>query len=158
MNKHALQLAGKPLPRRFFARDPVRVARGLLGKRLVRAVGRQVATGVIVETEAYAGIIDKASHAYNSRRTKRTEIMYGVGGISYVYLIYGIYSLFNVVTNKKGIPHAVLIRAIEPADGIEIMYFSVISLFEKANRTSEFEYMFDVFIFFPFYFDDQLVQ
>ena len=76
---------------------------------------------MIVETEAYCGINDKASHAYGGRRTKRTEIIYMEGGIIYVYLIYGIYALFNVVTNKKDIPHAVLIRAIEPIDGIDEM-------------------------------------
>ena len=77
--------------------------------------------GIIVETEAYAGIIDKASHAYNNRRTARTEIMFSEGGCSYVYLCYGIHSLFNIVTSVKGEPHAVLIRGIKPYQGIDIM-------------------------------------
>lgn len=97
------------------------IARKLLGKYLVTNFNNILTSGMIVETEAYAGITDKASHAYNGRKTKRTSIMYMTGGVSYVYLIYGIYSLFNVVTNKKEIPHAVLIRAIEPQDGLQEM-------------------------------------
>lgn len=75
----------------------------------------------IVETEAYGGITDKASHAYGNRRTARTEIMYANGGVGYVYLCYGIHHLFNVVTNRSGVPHAVLIRAAEPITGIAEM-------------------------------------
>ena len=81
----------------------------------------KLTSGIIVETEAYAGVDDKASHAYRDRRTSRMEVMYAVGGTAYVYLCYGIHHLFNVVTNVEGIPHAVLIRAIEPVDGIDIM-------------------------------------
>ena len=77
--------------------------------------------GIITETEAYEGVIDRASHAFGERRTGRTEIMYSEGGTAYVYLCYGIHSLFNVVTNKKDVPHAVLIRAIHPTHGIEKM-------------------------------------
>ena len=76
---------------------------------------------MITETEAYAGAIDKASHAYNNRRTARTETMYQPGGVAYVYLCYGVHHLFNVVTNVQDIPHAVLIRAIEPLEGIDVM-------------------------------------
>ena len=76
---------------------------------------------MIVETEAYAGTGDKASHAFGNRRTNRTEIMYAHGGVAYVYLCYGIHHLFNVVTNIEHVPHAILIRAIEPIGGIEIM-------------------------------------
>lgn len=97
------------------------VAQKLLGKVLVTQFNGILTSGKIVETEAYAGPQDKASHAYNGRRTKRTEIMYREGGTAYVYFIYGMYALFNVVTNVKDIPHAVLIRAIEPVDGIENM-------------------------------------
>lgn len=97
------------------------ISKKLLGKVLTTQFNGILTSGMIVETEAYAGPQDKASHAYNGRRTKRTEIMYRAGGIAYVYFIYGMYSLFNVVTNKKDIPHAVLIRAIEPKDGIEEM-------------------------------------
>jgi len=76
---------------------------------------------MIVETEAYAGAGDRASHAFGNRRTARTEIKFGDGGSAYVYLCYGIHHLFNIVTNGKEVPHAVLIRAIEPLEGIETM-------------------------------------
>jgi DNA-3-methyladenine glycosylase len=77
--------------------------------------------GIITETEAYAGTSDKASHAYGHRRTPRTETMYKQGGVAYVYLCYGIHHLFNVVSNIKDVPHAILIRAIEPVEGVEYM-------------------------------------
>jgi DNA-3-methyladenine glycosylase len=106
----------------FYARkDVVKIARELLGKVLVTNFHGEYTSGIIVETEAYAGEMDKASHAHGGRRTKRTEVMYGHGGTAYVYLCYGIHHLFNVVTNAKDIPHAILIRAIEPVDGIDIM-------------------------------------
>jgi len=97
------------------------IAQKLLGKVLVSNFNNNLTSGIIVETEAYAGVHDKASHAWNGRRTKRTEIMYNEGGTAYVYFIYGMYHLFNVVSNIKDIPHAVLIRAIEPMEGIETM-------------------------------------
>ena len=97
------------------------LSKELLGKVLVTNIDGVITSGIIVETEAYKGVIDKASHAYNERRTKRTEIMYGDGGSAYVYLCYGIHHLFNVVTNKKNIPHAILIRALEPLEGIDEM-------------------------------------
>ncbi|MDF2577968.1 MAG: DNA-3-methyladenine glycosylase [Chlamydiales bacterium] len=112
------------LPLDFYLRsDVLIIARELLGKSIFTKdpLTGQVTGGVIVETEAYAGIIDKASHAYNNRRTARTEVMFQQGGIAYVYLCYGMYYLINVVTNVTDIPHAILIRAIEPTDGIEIM-------------------------------------
>ncbi len=99
----------------------IKVANELLGKLLVTRFDGKLSSGRIVETEAYAGTLDRASHAWNGRRTARTEIMYGEPGIAYVYLCYGIHQMFNVVTNKKGIPHAILIRALEPVEGIEIM-------------------------------------
>ena len=106
----------------FYARpDVTRIAKELLGKFLVTSIGGVRATGLITETEAYAGITDRASHAYGGRRTSRTEVMYAEGGTAYVYLCYGMYSLFNVVTNKEDIPHAVLIRAIRPVSGIAHM-------------------------------------
>jgi DNA-3-methyladenine glycosylase len=106
----------------FYQRnDVVNIAKELLGKLLVTEVEGIVTSGKIVETEAYAGITDKASHAFGNRRTARTETMYAKGGIAYVYLCYGIHHLFNVVTNKNDIPHAVLIRAIEPMEGIDKM-------------------------------------
>jgi DNA-3-methyladenine glycosylase len=97
------------------------VAKELIGKILVTTFHGKLTAGRIVETEAYNGVIDKASHAYNNRRTNRTEIMYATGGVAYVYLCYGIHHLFNVVTNLEGIPNAVLIRALEPIIGIETM-------------------------------------
>jgi DNA-3-methyladenine glycosylase len=88
---------------------------------MTRIGNDHITGGMIVETEAYAGPEDRASHAYNSRRTSRTEIMFHEGGVAYVYLCYGIHHLFNIVTNVEGIPHAILIRAIEPSDGIDQM-------------------------------------
>lgn len=99
----------------------VRVARDLLGKVLVTEFGGERTSGRIVEVEAYNGEVDRASHAWSGRRTRRTEVMYGTGGAAYVYLIYGIHHLFNVVTNRKGVPHAVLVRGLEPLEGIPVM-------------------------------------
>ncbi|MFA6057813.1 MAG: DNA-3-methyladenine glycosylase [Taibaiella sp.] len=101
--------------------DVVKTAKQLLGKTLVTQLDGVRTSGIITETEAYAGVNDKASHAWNNRRTKRTEIMYMPGGVAYVYLCYGIHYLFNVITNVADVPHAVLIRAIEPVDGIDMM-------------------------------------
>ena len=101
--------------------DPVELARLLLGKELSFTTDKGTCSGIITETEAYAGVNDKASHAYGGRRTGRTEIMYFEGGVSYVYLCYGIHCLFNVVCNQVDIPHAVLIRAIEPLKGTKTM-------------------------------------
>ncbi len=110
------------LPRSFYTRpDVVNIARELLGKVLYTCINGQVSAGIITETEAYAGITDKASHAYNNRRTQRTEIMYHTGGTAYVYLCYGIHSLFNIVTSVADQPHAVLIRGINPLQGVETM-------------------------------------
>jgi len=110
------------LPLSFYQRkDVVKIAKELLGKILVTNWKGVITSGRIVECEAYAGVIDKASHASGGRRTARTEIMFGDGGSSYVYLCYGIHHLFNVVTNSKDIPHAILIRALEPVEGIEEM-------------------------------------
>jgi DNA-3-methyladenine glycosylase len=110
------------LPLSFYKRtDVVKIARELLGKVLVTRFDGIYTSGMIVETEAYAGVTDKASHAYGGRRTARTEVMYMQGGAGYVYLCYGIHHLFNVVTNLKDVPHAVLIRAVEPLDGIPAM-------------------------------------
>lgn len=102
--------------------DVVFLAKDLIGKYLYTCIdGKSITGGIITETEAYEGFTDKASHAYNNRRTDRTEVMYGKGGLAYVYLCYGIHSLFNIVTNQKDIPHAILIRAIFPTDGINFM-------------------------------------
>lgn len=99
----------------------VTIAKELLGKVLISQWEGVVTSGRIVETEAYNGIIDRASHAWNGRRTNRTEVMYKEAGTGYVYLCYGIHHLFNVVTNEIDTPHAVLIRALEPLEGIEHM-------------------------------------
>ena len=101
--------------------DVLYLSRDLLGKILMTRIDDKITGGVIVETEAYRGPEDKASHAYGNRRTKRNEVMYHEGGICYVYRCYGIHTLFNVVTNRKDIPHAILIRAIEPLVNIEEM-------------------------------------
>jgi len=112
----------KVLPDLFYQRDDVvLIAKELLGKTLFTKFSGEVTSGIIVETEAYAGITDKASHAFGGRRTDRTEVMYAEGGTAYVYLCYGVHSLFNVVTGRKEIPDAVLIRAIKPSTGIETM-------------------------------------
>lgn len=109
------------LGRRFFRRDAAMVARGLLGCRLVRIIGGRRVSGRIVETEAYLGVADRACHSYGGRRTARTETMYGDGGTAYVFLNYGIHHMLNVVTAEVGDPSAVLIRALEPEEGIGAM-------------------------------------
>lgn len=112
----------KKLPKIFYQhKNVLTVARSLLGKILLTRFDGAETSGRIVEVEAYNGEIDKASHAYGGRRTNRTEIMYGDGGVAYVYLCYGIHHLFNVVTNEKETPHAILIRALEPLTGIDTM-------------------------------------
>jgi len=111
------------LPRDFYTRANVlAISRELLGKLLVvpDEEGRRV-SGKIVEVEAYRGPEDRASHAFGGRRTKRTETMYQLGGHAYVYFVYGMYYQFNVVTNVLDIPHAILVRAVEPVEGLEIM-------------------------------------
>ena len=110
------------LPTKFYERgDILAISRELLGKVIYTQFDGKLTSGIIVETEAYAGETDRASHAYGGKRTHRTEIMYASGGKTYIYLCYGIHHLFNVVTNIEGIPHAILIRAIKPTKGIEIM-------------------------------------
>lgn len=114
----------KKLSREFYRRDSIEVAKDMLGKILVHELDGQRIAMKITETEAYMGIGDKASHAYGGRRTKRVEVMYGNPGFSYVYMIYGMYYCFNITTNEKEIPHAVLIRAGEPTEGIELMSYN----------------------------------
>lgn len=124
------QKAEKITPLEFYqSSDVVLLGQKLLGKRLFSRIDGVLTGGIIVETESYAGINDRASHAFNDRRTKRTEPMYKQGGISYVYLCYGMHALLNVVTGEKDLPHAVLIRAILPEVGIETMQ-------KRRNQTS----------------------
>ncbi|MBQ3733084.1 MAG: DNA-3-methyladenine glycosylase [Bacteroidales bacterium] len=105
----------------FLTDDVVAVARDLIGKSLFTMVDGQLAGGVICETEAYKGTADRASHAFGGRRTKRNEMMYREGGVTYVYLCYGMHHLLNFVTNAADIPDAVLIRGIVPTHGTELM-------------------------------------
>ena len=105
----------------FYKQDAVTVAENLVGKLLVRKLKGEKVECRIVETEAYAGPEDKASHAYQNKKTDRTEVMFNSGGCVYVYLIYGIHNCLNIVTNEKGKPEAVLVRAVEPLSGIEII-------------------------------------
>ena len=109
------------LEKDFYLRNNVvQVARELLGKHLFSSVNGELSGGIIVETEAYS-YRERASHSYNNRRTRRTEVMFGEGGCAYVYLIYGIHYLFNIVTNVPEVAEAVLIRAVEPSEGLEYM-------------------------------------
>ena len=105
----------------FLHDDVVNIAQDLLGKTIVSNVDGIRTSGVIVETEAYKAPEDKASHAFGNKFTDRTKTLFENGGKAYIYLVYGIHHLFNIVTAKKGVAHAVLIRAIEPLENIEIM-------------------------------------
>ena len=109
------------LSRQFYNRPTLEVARDLLGQRLVRLWQGQRLAGLITEVEAYRAPDDRASHAWGNRRTARTETMFCEGGRAYIYLCYGIHHLFNVVTAPEGLAHAVLVRAIEPLEGIDLM-------------------------------------
>jgi len=111
----------KLAPSFYTHEDVLRVAQHLLGKLLCTNIDGMVCSGRIVETEAYNGAGDRASHAYGGRRTARTEVMFRKGGIAYVYLCYGIHHMFNVVSAGMDQPHAILIRAIEPVDGADLM-------------------------------------
>jgi DNA-3-methyladenine glycosylase len=101
--------------------DVVALSRDLIGKYLFTSIDGEITGGYIVETEAYAGVIDRASHSFGGKVTPRTQTMYMQGGVSYVYLCYGIHEMFNIVTSVEGQPHAILIRAIQPTDGLDIM-------------------------------------
>ena len=110
------------LPKSFYQRDDaIIIARDLLGKTLYTNINGRLTGGIIIETEAYNGPDDRGSHAYNNKRTPRNEMMYNEGGVVYMYICYGIHDMLNIVTGSSGSSHAVLIRAIEPTSGIEIM-------------------------------------
>ncbi|MDD2190091.1 MAG: DNA-3-methyladenine glycosylase [Eubacteriales bacterium] len=111
----------KKLSREFYERDGLAVAKELLGKTLVHESSEGRTSGIIVEVEAYLGPGDAAAHTYKNLRSNRTQVIHGPGGFSYVYLIYGMYNCFNVVANITGRPEALLIRAIEPVEGIQLM-------------------------------------
>ena len=111
------------LKREFYLGDAISVGKALLGKIIVKKrKNGEIFSGRITEVEAYMGINDKASHSYNGRRTKRTEVMYKEGGYSYVFLIYGMYECFNVIVSTKEDPQAVLIRGLEPLNNKETMF------------------------------------
>ncbi|HLO26046.1 MAG TPA: DNA-3-methyladenine glycosylase [Geobacteraceae bacterium] len=112
---------GRKLPREFYLRDARTVARELLGQELVHVSSEGVASGFIVETEAYLGVVDRASHAFGDRRSRRTAVMYEEGGRAYIYLIYGMYWCLNFTVQGVGTPEAVLIRALQPVTGIDLM-------------------------------------
>lgn len=126
----------KKIPREFYTRgETLEIAQDLLGKLLVvpTATGERV-SGMIVETEAYLGAIDKAAHSYGNRRTTRTETMFAVGGTAYIFFIYGMYFQFNVVVGEIDTPHAILIRAVEPIENIEIMRMRRVAKSKNLNQ------------------------
>jgi DNA-3-methyladenine glycosylase len=109
------------LSKEFYRQNTLKVAQELLGKKLVHNNNGTILSGIIVETEAYMGPQDKAAHSFGGKKTERTKVMFEPGGISYIYFIYGLYYCFNVVTAKENDPQAVLIRALEPLEGLEDM-------------------------------------
>ena len=117
-----LKLKKNKLPSSYYLHDDVVfLAQDLLGKIIYTNIKGQLTSGMIIETEAYKSVNDKASHAYLKKRTTKNESMYLQGGVAYIYICYGIHYLFNIVTNFQDIADAILIRAIEPIDGLEIM-------------------------------------
>lgn len=140
MNKH------KPLPGIFYQDDTLNIAKNLLGKIIVKREGKKILTGKIVETEAYIGEHDPACHAYR-KFTGRSSVLYEIGGTVYVYFVYGNYYCFNIVTEDEGKGNAVLIRAVEPLDGIDIMKIrrpKAKSIYELTNGPSKFCLAFDI--------------
>lgn len=131
------------LSREFYARDTLIVAKDLLGKILVHKTEDSVLKGKIVEVEAYLGLEDKAAHSYGGRKTERVRAMYGIPGTAYVYIIYGMHYCLNVVAKKEGVPEGVLLRGIEPIEGLEEMCvnrfgkpYGELSNYQKKNLTN----------------------
>ncbi|MFD1256705.1 DNA-3-methyladenine glycosylase [Mucilaginibacter terrae] len=125
------------LPESFYLNsNVVEIARNLIGKYLFTCLNGVVTGGYIVETEAYNGVVDKASHAYGNRLTSRTQTMFAHGGVAYVYLCYGIHEMLNVVTSVQGEPHAVLIRAVNPTVGLDEMLYRRNMAVVKPNITA----------------------
>ena len=122
MTRASQQANRESLSRSFYRRDVVAVARGLLGQRLVSRIDGHRTSGVIVETEAYLGVPDKAAHTFGGRRTARNATMWGEGGYAYVYFVYGMHHCLNVVAGEEGDPVAVLVRALEPDEGEAAMW------------------------------------
>lgn len=114
-------MAFEKLNKEFYEQDGLMLARGLLGKILIHETAAGRTSGIIIETEAYMGPGDEASHTWKNRKSSRNEVMFGQGGFAYVYLIYGIYSCFNIVANVQGKPEGVLIRALQPLEGKILM-------------------------------------
>ena len=125
----------KVLKEDFYGRDTLTVARGLLGKYLIRVIDGKYVGGKIVETEGYLGVNDKAAHAYGGKVTERVKPMYERAGTSYVYSIYGMYYCLNTITEKEGVPQGVLIRAIEPLIGLDKI--SINRTKKKGEKTFE---------------------
>jgi DNA-3-methyladenine glycosylase len=119
--KSAGCLGFEPLPRSFYARPVLTVARDVIGKLLVHVTAEGVTAGRVVEAEAYRGPEDRAAHSWGGRRTPRTEVMFGPPGFAYVFFVYGMHWHLNLVTTRKDQPHAVLLRAVEPVAGAELM-------------------------------------
>lgn len=108
------------LPREFYGRDTLTVAQDLLGQVLVRRTEEGTASGVIIETEAYLGPLDDAAHSYRGK-SQRVRVQYGTAGCAYIYMIYGMYFCLNITSGPLGVPEVVLIRALEPVAGIDLM-------------------------------------
>ena len=131
------------MDKKFFQQDGINLAKSILGKYLIRKYDEKIIVSKIVETESYMGVEDKAAHVYGDKKTERTKPLYLDGGHIYVYLIYGMYYCFNISSNKENIPECVLIRAIEPIEGIdEISYnrykkdYNDLSSYQKRNITN----------------------
>ncbi len=113
----------KKLPLSFYSQETTKVACGLLGKRLVRILKKQRLSGLIYEVEAYLGVRDPSCHTYKNKKSLRNQVMYEKGGTCYVYFTYGMHYCFNVVTSRKSVPEAVLIRSVFPFEGVQNMFF-----------------------------------